>query len=704
MSPDSAPDAYDFEALFDEAPCGFIFLSPDWRVVQANKTFLSWTNYELDTIVGQPVTDLLDIAGRIYFGTHFMPVLRLQHSFNEVALNFVLADGTRLPVLVNASERRDADDAARMILISVFNATDRRRYEADLLETRNALRIANETLEKRVEEAVAERLKAERALIRSQRMEAIGNLSAGIAHDFNNLLQVIGGNIQLLKKHVSSDASIRRISNAMRGIDRGAKLASQLLAFGGQQLLEPKVFNAGRLVKMAGESLLSTLKGEVDLVLVEPEIDGSTSADGLNVRLDKGQFENALLNLALNARDAMRKPDSKIASGTLTIEVRRVDVGPEGWNGETVGKVPRGDFVKVSVTDTGTGMTDTVAQNVFEPFFTTKANGEGTGLGLSMLYGFVTQSQGHITIDSELGVGTCMSIWLPHVREPEHLLEDFNELAVAKGGATVLVVDDDALLRSVVTELLEELGYVALEAENGPDALAITEKRSDIDLLLTDIVMPGGLDGAALAKKVRKIRPDIAIVFTTGYADAAARIELEERSGAILKKPYDHGELARIIEISLSRAEKEAAVEVDETDGVIRQGSNQKLSVADEAPETRIEKPATSLSVLVVEDEPLIRMDIVEMITDMGFHVVDVGNGLAAVTALENKSFDVLLTDVNLPGLSGKDVAQKAVSAHPDIRIIFITGENRSPVLNGADATLLQKPFSEDDLKNAFLL
>jgi PAS domain S-box-containing protein len=520
-TPRPAPqDIEDLEDLFETAPCGYISLEPTGRIIKVNQTFTAWLGHGRDQLVGRRLQDLLNIAGKIYFETHFAPLLRMQGFFNEVALDLVRANGSRLPVLVNAVERRDEAGRVRFIRVTVFNASDRRRYEHELLEARRAaeqasaeLRELNLTLEARIEEAIQKRVKAEEALRQAQKMEAVGQLTGGIAHDFNNLLAGITGSLEILRARVAQGrvGDLERYIVAAEGASkRAAMLTHRLLAFSRRQALDPKPTDINRLV--AGmEDLVRRTMGPAVVVEV-------VAAGGLWTTLvDANQLENALLNLCINARDAMPN------GGQLTIETGN------RWLDERAAQdreLPSGQYASLCVSDTGTGMPPQVIERAFDPFFTTKPTGQGTGLGLSMIYGFVRQSGGQVRIYSELGQGTTICLYLPRHHGEAEVAEDTEaakriEAPRASQGETVLVVDDEPTVRMLVTEVLEELGYTAIEAAAGPAGLKILQSDARIDLLVTDVGLPGGMNGRQLADAGRTVRPDLKVLFITGYAENA---------------------------------------------------------------------------------------------------------------------------------------------------------------------------------------
>ncbi|SAK45896.1 response regulator [Caballeronia ptereochthonis] len=519
---------------------------------------------------------------------------------------------------------------------------------------------------------------AEEALRMAQKMEAIGKLTGGVAHDFNNLLQVIGGNLQLLAKDVAGqDRSEQRVRNALAGVARGANLASQLLAFGRRQPLAPKVVNLGRFVRGLDDMFRRALGDGI-------EIETIVSGGLWNTLVDPFQVENALLNLAINARDAMN------GHGKLTIEagnasldetyvLRNVDVAP-------------GQYVMVAVTDTGMGMSPEVQERAFEPFFTTKREGQGTGLGLSMVYGFVKQSGGHVKVYSEEGHGTTVRIYLPRAREEEDL-ETNIDAGPAKGGSeTILVVEDDEEVRATVVELLSDLGYRVLRAKDAQSALAIVESGVPIDLLFTDVVMPGPLRSTELARKARERVPGVAVLFTSGYTDnAIVHAGRLDEGIDLLSKPYTHEALARKVRHVLGQRASEA--------GPV--GPEVGASVPDAAQEDVLSR----MRVLFVEDNDLVRASSAELLRTFGLDLMDAGSVEEALALLRQHRFELLLTDVDLAGKSGVELAIEACREDPGLGVVFVTGydlalsEDERRVL--PKAVQLRKPFDPLALVNA---
>jgi PAS domain S-box-containing protein len=354
---------------------------------------------------------------------------------------------------------------------------------------------------------LTERRIAEERIRQAQKMEAVGQLTGGVAHDFNNLLTVISGNIEALQRRLpeQTDEALRRLANAaLHGATRAAMLTQQLLAFSRRQALEPKVISVNALISHTSEMLRRTL-GES--ILIETVLAGGLWP----IFADRNQLESALLNLAINARDAM--PDG----GRLTIEAANIHLD-EQYAAEA--DIPPGQYVGIFVSDTGTGMPPEVAAQAFEPFFTTKQVGQGTGLGLSQVYGFIKQSGGHVKIYSEVGLGTTLKLYLPrHSASESDLAGSATPSMPAKGrGEVILVVDDDPDVRTLTVEMLRELGYRVIEAGDGATGLRLLDASRDVKLLLTDVGLPGGMNGRQLAEEAQRRRAGLKVLFMSGYA------------------------------------------------------------------------------------------------------------------------------------------------------------------------------------------
>ncbi len=384
-----------------------------------------------------------------------------------------------------------------------------------------------EAANRQLADQIAEREKAEKALRQAQRLEAVGQLTSGVAHDFNNLLMVVLGNIRQMQKTTADPATLRRLSMMAEAAERGAKLTAQMLAFSRRQKLEPRVVDLNDTVRGMRDLLQSTMGGST-------RIETRLGPALWPAMADPTQIELVVLNLAINARDAME------VGGTLTVETRNCELGEPRRAEEPAA----GDYVMVAVSDTGSGMTEEVLNKAFEPFFTTKPVGSGSGLGLSQVFGLAKQSGGGVVIDTELGQGATVRVYLPRAVAacpPEITASSPPPPTRAPDGSTVLVVDDDAAVREITAGILSDLGYRIVEAGSGGAALEALDRQGPIDAVLLDFAMPG-MNGAEVAREIATRRPSLPILFATGYADAAALVEATE--DRIVHKPFVDGELA----------------------------------------------------------------------------------------------------------------------------------------------------------------
>jgi signal transduction histidine kinase/DNA-binding response OmpR family regulator len=511
----------------------------------------------------------------------------------------------------------------------------------------------------------------EQALRQAHKMEALGQMTGGIAHDFNNLLQVILANLDLCLRGVNSEAApARYLHNAMAGAEQGAKLTSQLLAFARKQPLSPKSLRIDRQVGAMTQMLRRTIGERIDIETI--------NSGGLWTALvDPNQLQNAILNLAINARDAM--PDG----GKLTIEMANasLDAGYAAAHSE----VKAGQYVMLAMTDTGTGMSPDIVAKVFEPFFTTKAEGTGTGLGLSMVFGFVKQSGGHIKIYSELGLGTTVKLYLPrtHQAETARLAEEVK--ATRGNGETILVAEDDDGVRASVVTQLAELGYRVLAAADGEAALDLLARGERIDLLFTDVVMPGAVSGRSLADRARGLIPDLRVVFTSGYTENAIIHNGRLDEGVtLLSKPYRLSQLAGTIHAALGRPAEPFVPHVPAAP-----------PAASPAPPPGPVPPADGSRILVVEDDMMVRTATVEILEHMGYRVQATGcpeDALRRIAAERN--VQILITDLNLPVMDGLNLARAARACHPTLSVIVATGQHFDPGdLPDPSISLLLKPF-----------
>ena len=520
-------------------------------------------------------------------------------------------------------------------------------------------------------EAAAALASSEAALRQAQKMEAIGQLTGGVAHDFNNLLQVVSGNLQLLSRDIAgNDKASRRIQNAMEGVARGSRLASQLLAFGRRQPLAPKVIDLGKLIRGMDEMLRRALGEAVEIE--------SVVAGGLwNTLVDPGNVENALLNLAINARDAME------GGGKLTIEAGNA-VLDSAYARAHPDVVP-GRYVMLAVTDTGSGIPADIVDKVFDPFFSTKPEGKGTGLGLSMVYGFVKQSGGHVKIYSEPGEGTTIRLYLPRSAGAEDELVSLDSGPVTGGTETILVAEDDKGVRETVIETLTDLGYRVLQAPDAKSALAIVESGIAIDLLFTDVVMPGPMKSTELARKAVERLPGLSVLFTSGYTENSIVHEGRLDEGVeLLSKPYSLEQLARKVRHQLANAAQRRQPAAPAQASGISPAKDRKLTI------------------LLCEDDALIAMATADMLEELGHTVVEAGNARTALDILGQTAIDILLTDVGLPDMPGTVLVETARATQPSLPVIFATGHSS---IDGAEANartaLVVKPYRPVDLASA---
>ncbi len=444
-------------------------------------------------------------------------------------------DGSEFPAEASIAQ---LDESGERIYLAVIRDISERKQIEDLLARNNAeleARVAERT--RALQEESRNRELAQAALTQSQRMEAFGQLTGGIAHDFNNMLTIVSGNLELLESRLKEKYERELLLRAAEAAQSGARLTSRLLSFARRQRLEPAVLNLNDLVLGIAELMKRSLGERITLTTV---LAGSLWP----TKADPSEVENAILNLAINARDAMP------SGGKLVIETRNVSVDNNASN-PTVG-LQAGDCVCVSVTDTGTGMAPDVQSRAFEPFFTTK-EGRGTGLGLSTIYGFAKQSGGHVSVQSKLGEGTTVSLYLPRTSGPAKPVTSESELEVplSENSETILVVEDDPDVREVTLQRVEGLGYVALEAENAEAAIGLLKTEPQIALVFSDVILGRGMSGYELGLWVRANLPKLCILLTTGYASEAAGGARIKDDFEVLHKPYSRLALARALKTTL---------------------------------------------------------------------------------------------------------------------------------------------------------
>ncbi len=525
---------------------------------------------------------------------------------------------------------------------------------------------------------VTVRVRTEEALRQTQKMEAIGHLTGGVAHDFNNLLQIVSANLDLLNADVTGKAkAAERLQKAVAAVERGARLTAQLLAFARRQPLEPRSLNLGRLMREMTDLLRRTLGERV-------EVEAIVSGGLWYTMADPSRVENAIINLAVNARYAM--PDG----GKLTIEVANAFL--DDHYAAQHAEVKAGQYVMLAVSDTGHGMPSDVIARAFEPFFTTKPEGQGTGLGLSQVYGFVKQSGGHIKIYSEAAQGTTIKIYLPRTRNTEEQAETVNLGPVSGGSECILVVEDDEGVRAAVVDMLGDLGYGVLKAENAEQALAILASDTPVDLIFTDVVMPGPVNTREFGRRAQAMRPNILVLYTSGYTqNAIVHNGTLDDDVYLLSKPYRRDDLARKLRALFSAGRKTATAAAQ--------------SASSKSPVNAPAQSATKAHrVLVVEDIALIRMTTVDMLTELGHDAVEAANGSEALAAFDaDPAIDLVLTDVGLPGMTGKELVKELRKRKPGIPVVVASGYSSGPTAGemAPDMIYLPKPFDLDQLRRA---
>ena len=473
----------------------------------ANRMYEDWFGYSPDQVVGSKVWDVL--GGELYPG-------------HEDDLNAVLNGNS-----VSSDFTLETPDGR-----SIVNELTYLPHFGEKGEIQGYFVLGQD---------VTERRQADIILRQVQKMEAVGQLTGGIAHDFNNLLTIIIGNLALLEDRDDLDDSVTDTTNAaLSSARRGAGLVKRLLAFSRQKALHADVYDPKRTIAGMSDLLRRTLGSSIE---VEIRLDG----ENWSITSDPNELESAVLNLAINSRDAM--PDG----GHLTVTVKGQHVGRNPH------KVPQGDYVLVSVTDDGCGMPFEIAERAFEPFFTSKKMSHGSGLGLSMVYGFARRSGGYAAIDSKDGIGTTITLYLPrHASEQNDQPQETEKrvVSIPRGSENILLVEDEKEVLAYIRRTLSSLGYQIVEAANSQEALSHLESGEDFDLVLTDVEMPGGMNGIDLVREVRNRWPGIKTLIMSGYPDKAlGRDDVYLAEGDLLSKPFEKAELAQYVRNAIDRIE-----------------------------------------------------------------------------------------------------------------------------------------------------
>ncbi len=493
-------------ALWNRTPAALHTLDPLGRVLAVNDAWLALLGYAREDVVGRPVADFQAAGAERGLGAEWATALA-EGGYQSQERRFARRSGEEVHVLVSATTEPSPDGAVARVHACLTDLTARERAES-------ALRASEEQLR------------------RSQKMEAIGRLTGGVAHDFNNMLQVIGGGLESIRRKLPEGrADLHRLAAmCLEAAARSGRLTSQLLSFSRRQSLAPDALDLAEVVEGVRAMLLRTVGQHATLDVAE-------SANGWCCLADRSQLESATLNLVINARDAMA------VGGRVSVRWDRFDVGPAGLPG-TEDALPPGAYASLTVTDDGRGMDAETRRRAVEPFFTTKPPGEGTGLGLSQIYGFAKQSGGTIAIDTAPGRGTAVSVILPlaPAAPPRRQAAPDGETPPTRT-RTVLLVDDEAAILEITREALEEFGYRVLPAGSPEAAREALAGPDHLDLLVTDVVMPGSTDGIALAAEARRMRPDLPVVFSSGHAGGDDRWR-SVVGARFLHKPYGRAELA----------------------------------------------------------------------------------------------------------------------------------------------------------------
>ena len=602
--------------ITDELLLIITYVDADLRYRYANKRHLDWHGLRFEDIEGKTVADVLGEDAMKFLEPKFAAVFAGETVTYEADINFATF-GARY-IQATYIPDRDPDGKIVGVYIAAIDLTDRKQLELQLRH--------------------------------SQRMDAMGQLTGGVAHDFNNLLAVMIGNAELLVDSVGEDEDAKHSIEAIKSaVERGASLTSRLLAFSRKQMLSPVTTDVTTLVGGLLDMLHRTLGETIDLRVEDTQALWAAT-------IDPHQFENALVNLALNARDAMPR------GGTLTI--RTANITLDETYAEQHQEVTPGDYVEVSVSDTGTGIAPEVLEKVFEPFFTTKEVGKSSGLGLSMVFGFIKQSGGHIVIYSEVDRGTTVKLFIP--RSEVDLAKEGTKDAtreIARGSERILLIEDDEHLREVPVKILRKQGYEVVEAADGKEAIKHLQDSQPFDLLFTDVVLPGGMSGFEIVEGIKRLQPDIKVLYTSGYAESAiVPQEKRDLKTTLLMKPYSREKLLEKVRATLD-----------------------------------------SKSVLLIDDDTEIRTTLMNGLKRSGYSVTTASGGKDGLKSLKSEQFDVVVTDVVMQDGEGVETLGWIKQNNPDIPVIGISGHAQylgNLKKLGAAATLM-KPFTIEELIEA---
>ena len=628
---------------------------PDGRLDWLSDQIYSYTGAEPGTLRGDAWASVVHPDDRADAAMVWGEALEKKVGY-DTEFRIRRADGLYRWHLVRAAPIRDANGNLLRWVGTNSDIHDQKAMSQQMADL-------NTNLEERVEKRNQELEDLHSRLAQIQRVEAIGNLAGGIAHDFNNLLQVMTGSLTMAAREMPAESPARtRIDAAMRAVERGASLSSQLLAFSRRQPLQPRPLDLRDLLNDIDDMLRSALGEGVSFDIETQELLWPAFVDAAST-------QNAVLNLALNARDALED------RGALQIVVANRELTAKDLQGEP--EMSPGDYVEIKVIDNGPGIPPETLEKVFDPFFTTKPVGKGTGLGLSTVYGFARQSGGRVTIDSQLGAGTTVSLLLPKAQDAAEPLRWHDPDSITGGNEVILLVEDDADVRDATSAMLNDLGYRVRSAQDPAAALTLARAEPDFDLVVSDVVMPGKMTSRELADILQDEHPGLPFLFISGYSqDAIVRDGRVDAGVNLLSKPFTRDALALRVREALDASSK----------------SSPPVSQDPERPRR----------ILLCEDDALIRLDIADILESLGTNVTETGTGQEALQMLKTGEFDALLIDVGLPDMSGEDVAVQVRDTCPGIPIIFATGQSDVPAARKlGNCAIVHKPFGDRDLARA---